>query len=190
MRVAYADPPYPGCAGYYPEKTEVDSAELFARLQTYDGWLWHTSVPAFVTEIAPLVAPLVKAKQVRIGSWVKPFAAYKRNIPVAYAWEPVIIKAPRKPIVAGRTVMRDWIAASSTLQKGLVGAKPMDVCWWAFDVLGLEPGDELDDLYPGTGAVTAAWTAWRRHQWGPPCANCACANCNGDSPVPATGLRK
>lgn len=154
-RVAYADPPYPGWAKYYPEKTEVPSAELIARLQTYDGWLLHTHSNA-LREIVPLLP-----KEARIMAWVKPFAAFKKNVSVAYAWEPVIVKAARKPLVIGRIVMRDWIAASSTLQKGLVGAKPMDVCLWAFDMLGMDPDDELDDLYPGTGAVTAAWGAWR-----------------------------
>lgn len=156
MKVAYADPPYPGCAGYYKEKTEVDHAELIARMERdYDGWLLHTHVPALTT-ILPLCP-----KGARVMAWVKPFAAFKKNIPVAYAWEPVLVKAPRKPVVVGRAVMRDWIAASSTLQKGLVGAKPVDVCLWAFEVLGMEPDDELHDLYPGTGAVTDAWEMWR-----------------------------
>lgn len=156
MKVAYADPPYPGCASYYKEKTEVDHAELIARMERdYDGWLLHTHVPALTT-LLPLCP-----KGARVMAWVKPFAAFKRNIPVAYAWEPVVVKAPRKPVVVGRAVMRDWIAASSTLQKGLVGAKPVDVCLWAFEVLGLEPDDELHDLYPGTGAVTDAWEMWR-----------------------------
>jgi len=159
MRIAYADPPYPGCAGYYKEKTEVDHAELIARIdREYDGWLLHTSVPA-LRDLLPLCP-----KDVRLMAWVKPFAAFKKNIPVAYAWEPVLVKACRKPRVTGRVVMRDWIAASSTLQKGLVGAKPMDVCFWAFEVLGMEPDDELHDLYPGTGAVTAAWETWRRQR--------------------------
>jgi hypothetical protein len=26
--------------------------------------------------------------------------------------------------------------------------------------MGLEQDDELDDLFPGSGAVTAAWRAW------------------------------
>lgn len=40
MRFAYADPPYPGKAKYYPEKTEVDHASLIGRLATEypDGW--------------------------------------------------------------------------------------------------------------------------------------------------------
>jgi hypothetical protein len=29
-------------------------------------------------------------------AWVKPFAAFKRNVRVAYAWEPVIVKPERR----------------------------------------------------------------------------------------------
>lgn len=81
---------------------------------------------------------------------------------VAYAWEPVIVKACRKPVVSGRVTMRDWIAQSIALKRGLVGAKPEAVCRWAFEVVGAEPQDELIDMFPGTGAVTDAWDAWRR----------------------------
>ena len=57
--------------------------------------------------------------------------------------------------------MRDFISESITLKRGLVGAKPKSVCWWAFEMLGAYPDDELDDLFPGTGAVTQAWASWR-----------------------------
>jgi len=40
MKIAYADPPYIGCAHLYPENREVDHAELIERLQSdYDGWI-------------------------------------------------------------------------------------------------------------------------------------------------------
>jgi len=29
---------------------------------------------------------------VRVGAWVKPFAAFKRNVRIAYTWEPVLFK--------------------------------------------------------------------------------------------------
>lgn len=156
MRAAYADPPYPGCAHLYPEQTEVDHAGLIANLESaFDGWLLHTTSTA-LRDILPLCP-----RDVRIMAWVKPFAAFKRNVSVAYAWEPVIVKAVRKPTVRHRLVMRDWIAESITLKKGLVGAKPPAVCFWAFEMLGLEAGDELVDLYPGTGAVGRAWQDWQ-----------------------------
>ncbi len=157
MRLGYADPPYPGCAGLYPENTEVDHAELCSRLvRDFDGFVLHTSSVA-LADVLPLVP-----KPFRVMAWVKPFAAFKRNVSVAYAWEPVIVKACRKPVVTGRIVMRDWVSCSITLKRGLVGAKPEAVARWAFEMLGAQPDDELHDLYPGTGAITKAWDSWSR----------------------------
>jgi hypothetical protein len=160
VKFAYADPPYPGCAHRYKDHKdfagEVDHAALVSRLEAdYDGWLLHTRSVA-LRDVLPLCPP-----SARLMAWVKPFAAFKRNVSVAYAWEPVIVKAVRKPVVTGRIVMRDWVAESITLKKGLCGAKPQKVCAWAFEMAGLEPGDEFHDLFPGTGAVLNAWNDWR-----------------------------
>lgn len=162
MKIAYADPPYPGCAHLYRDHPnyagEVDHESLIYRLNTFDGWILHTSSVAI-----PLIAPFILPEWgARWMAWVKPFAAFKRNVPVAYAWEPVIVKAARKPVVSGRCVMRDWVREPITLQRGLTGAKPEAVCRWAFEVVGAEPDDELIDLFPGTGAVMRAWEQWRR----------------------------
>jgi hypothetical protein len=102
--------------------------------------------------VLPLCPPIA-----RVMAWVKPFAAFKRNVSVAYAWEPVLVKAVRKPVVSGRVVMRDFISEPITMKRGLTGAKPEAVCRWAFEVVGAEPDDELVDLFPGSGAVTRAW---------------------------------
>jgi hypothetical protein len=163
--VAYADPPYPGqSAKHYanhPDYSgEVDHRELLHRLDIqYDGWLLHTSSSSL-----PDVLQIASEERVtgfRVMAWVKPFAAFKRNVSVAYAWEPVLVKPCRKPVVSKRLVLRDWIAEPITLQRGLAGAKPEAVCRWAFEVLGMEPDDTLVDLFPGTGAVYRAWDAWR-----------------------------
>jgi hypothetical protein len=37
------------------------------------------------------------------------------------------------------------------------GAKPAAFCWWLFDLLGALPGDDLVDLFPGSGGVARAW---------------------------------
>lgn len=58
--------------------------------------------------------------------------------------------------------VRDWVSANITLRRGLSGAKPEAFCWWLFDVLGAEPGDEFADLYPGTGGVSRCWETWNR----------------------------
>jgi hypothetical protein len=73
----------------------------------------------------------------------------------------VIIKAARKPVVSRRLVLRDWIQEPITLERGMIGAKPEKVCHWAFELVGAEVGDELVDLYPGSGAVSRAWQTWR-----------------------------
>ena len=175
MRFAYADPPYPGqSAKHYADHPdyagEVDHRELARQLSEYDGWVLHTNAPSLFYVQQALRAtgewPQMEDGSFRSGTyrvmaWVKPFAAFKRNVSVAYSWEPVLVKPVRKPVVTKRIVMRDWIAESITLRRGLTGAKPDAVCRWAFEVAGLEPDDEFVDLFPGSGAVGKAWDSWR-----------------------------
>src|SRR4051812_28548312 len=133
--------------------------ELVERLEgEFGGWVLHMSA---TPESIALYAPLVRLTGARWCSWVKGFAAFKRNVSVAYAWEPVIIKAARKPVVSKRQVNRDWIQESITLKRGLTGAKPEAVVHWGLELLGARPDDDLHDLFPGTGAVTAAWKTWQ-----------------------------
>jgi hypothetical protein len=178
LRLAIADPPYPGqSAKHYSDHPdyagEVDHEELVGRLKAYyDGWVLHTSSVA-LRDILPLCPP-----DARVMAWVKPFAAFKRNVSVAYAWEPVIVKACRKPVVTGRVVMRDYIAESITMKRGLTGAKPEAVCRWAFEVMGAKPTDELDDLFPGSGAVARAWDVWRSQMQ---FEECSCDSAGPDS---------
>lgn len=165
LLIAYADPPYPGQSkkyyGDHPDYAgEVDHGALIERLERdYDAWCLHTGSNN-LREIMPLCP-----EGIRVMAWVKPFAAYKRNVSPAYAWEPVIVKVARHAEpnrYLDSPVMRDWIAESITLKKGLTGVKPAAVCRWLFEAMGLEPDDELHDLFPGTGAVMDAWDAWRR----------------------------
>jgi hypothetical protein len=164
VRIAYADPPYPGQAkrhyGDHPDYAgEVDHRALVERLRTYDAYVLHTSSVA-LWDVLPLCRP-----NARVMAWVKPFAAYKANVKVAYAWEPVIVWGgrPATPNRIEGLPSRDFIAEPITMERGLVGAKPERVCWWLFEVLGCESDDELDDLFPGTGAVTRAWETWRHY---------------------------
>ena len=162
MKIAYADPPYPGLAHFYkdhPDYTgEFDHAPLIARLETdFDGWILHTSSVAI-----PIIAPLVP-EGARWGAWVKSFAAFKKGVRPAYAWEPIIFKPCRRMAenYSGSFVQRDWIEAPMTMRRGFTGAKPEQVCHWAFEVVGAQPDDDLCDLFPGSGAVTRAWQSWR-----------------------------
>ena len=162
MKIGYADPPYINCAHLYKDHPdyagEVDHAALIRQLETeFDGWVLHASATAHSMAV---LAPLVEPTGARWMAWTKGFAAFKRNVSVAYAWEPVLVKAARKPVVSKRLVMPDWIQENITLRKGLTGAKPANVCHWAFEMVGARPDDELVDLFPGTGAVTEAWRTW------------------------------
>jgi len=98
---------------------------------------------------------------VRVAAWVKPFASFKPGVNPAYAWEPVIFHGERKGRSRDVPTVRDWIAEPITLKKGLAGAKPPDFCYWLFALLGLEAGDTLNDLYPGTGVIGQCWEQFR-----------------------------
>lgn len=162
MKFAYADPPYLGCCGMYdhhhPDGRCWDEITthmaLIDRLAAYDGWALSLHTPSLreILNLAPL--------DVRVMAWVKPFASFKPGVGVAHAWEPVIVRGGRSRTRQQDTV-RDWVAANITLKRGLTGAKPRAFSFWLFDVLGMEPGDEFVDLFPGSGAVTAAWNEWR-----------------------------
>jgi hypothetical protein len=158
MQIAYADPPYPGMSHLYrddPRCAEVNHLYLIAHLQEFDGWALSTASTTLKQVLA--LCP----SDVRVSPWVKPFASFKPGVGVAYAWEPIIWKPARKR-GRDRNTIRDWVSANITLKRGLTGAKPDQVCFWLFEVLGCDCGDDFHDLFPGSGAVKSAWDIWRR----------------------------
>lgn len=160
MRFAYADPPYVNCAHLYKAEDnyggEVDHKELIDRLGSDypDGWALSCSSPS-LQYLLSLCPP-----DVRVMAWVKPFAIFKPNVNPGYCWEPVIVRGGRKRTRQQETT-RDFVSCNITLRKGLTGVKPEGFCFWLFEVLNLQPEDTLDDLYPGSGAVTRALEKWR-----------------------------
>lgn len=42
----------------------------------------------------------------------------------------------------------------------MAGVKPETFCHWLFECLGAIEGDELADLFAGSGAVTKAWESF------------------------------
>lgn len=160
MRFAFADPPYLGCGAkhyghLHEDASDCDTPEwhksLIERLVADypDGWALCLHSPSLQT-ILPMCPP-----NVRVGAWVKPFGAFKVNVNPAYVWEPVIWTGGRKRTREQETT-RDWIAESITMKRGLTGAKPRAFCMWVFDLLNVQPGDQVDDMFPGSGAVQAA----------------------------------
>jgi len=158
MKFAYADPPYINQSKrlYKNHKDyagEVNHKVLIKKLveQYPDGWALSCSTVS-LKEILILCPD-----DVRIMAWVKPFHAWK-NIRPSYAWEPVIVsggrKANFKAVDKKALGFKDYVEANITLKKGLAGAKPQKFCLWLFEILNIQPGDTLDDLYPGTEIVS------------------------------------
>lgn len=157
MRIAYADPPYPGQARSRYGCREVNHEFLVRDLVECfpDGWALSTSSTA-LRAVLPLCP-----KDVRVAAWVKAFARYKPKVRPCYAWEPVIFRAARKEKRHSETTPFDWIECLPDMTT-TIGAKPPIFCHWLFQILGLRPGDEIVDLFPGTGAVGYAWNSWCR----------------------------
>jgi hypothetical protein len=169
MIVAYADPPYIGQArkhyGKQPDYAgEVDHETLVRRLVTdYEHWALSCSSTSlqYLLGLAPA--------GVRVGAWVKPFAVFKVGVNPAYAWEPVLFYGARKRSRSEWKVF-DWVSvgvnpATPRGPRFVVGAKPEAFCFWLFALMGMQPWDELVDLFPGSGAVTAAWGKWQQQLW-------------------------
>jgi len=155
MVFAYADPPYPGKAHYYPEQTEVDHVSLLETLQkTYpDGWALSTSSAA-LRDILPLCPP-----GVRVCAWFKgPRPTKSRR--ALMSWEPVIVCGGRPLPVTVVCDVADGLIARGRFRAfpgAMVGMKPPVFAEWLFKILGAAPGDRFDDLFPGSGAISLAW---------------------------------
>jgi hypothetical protein len=105
LRLAYADPPYPGMAARYysshPDFAgEVDHRELIRRLSTYDGWALSTSAEAL-----PMVLGLCPAG-VRVAAWHRGERPTRSARP-QNAWEPVIYSGGRPVVLSGTTRRAD-----------------------------------------------------------------------------------
>jgi len=155
MKFCYADPPYPGQAKRYkhdPRHAEVDPIALMLRLEAEfpDGWAMSTSSPALRVVCAAM------PERARVAAWCKTFGGMKPWVYPTYAWEPVVFRAAPKLANLDRQTPFDYFQSMPTM-KNFMGAKPAEFCFWIFDMLGARQGDELVDLFPGTGAVTQAW---------------------------------
>lgn len=161
-RLAYADPPYPGKDSYYRSHPDyagpVDHRELVARLisEFPDGWALSTSAAALqdVLSWCP--------RTVRIAAWVRGPRPTASTAPLS-TWEPVVVHGGRPRLLPAAQARLDslvhGVTARTTDPNRVTGAKPAAFCYWLFDLLGAQPGDELVDLFPGSGGVARAWTA-------------------------------
>ena len=171
MKFAYADPPYPGQAkrwyGDHPDYAgEVDHAELIARLvRDYpDGWALSTSGTA-LQHVLALCPPDVKLAIWHVQNAEPPGG---RATSWHLCWEPVIIRGGRN--CGNRPAIRNLLTcpAPTGFRRGdITGQKPPAFSRWIFGLLGATVQDDLDDLFPGSGAVGREWEAYIVQPWFP-----------------------
>ena len=160
-RLAYADPPYPGMARLYKNHAdyggEVDHRELVDHLERgYEGWALSTAASTLREVLA--LCP----ESVRIGSWHVTNTAHPGNMGSWWwSWEAVIFKPARPPSIPTRDVLVCH-SEKGFLGGKIKGQKPPAFCMWLFSLLGARPGDDFDDLYQGSGAVSDAWERFSR----------------------------
>ena len=71
-------------------------------------------------------------------------------------WEAVILRQPDARRAYGTGHATGDVLSAPHPMSGFVGAKPAAWTRWVLDMLGYQPGDEVDDLFPGSGAVQRA----------------------------------
>lgn len=176
-KLAIADPPYPPFVGsggrknrssrwygggqrsstdrpsdFHPEAAEWDDPARHRRLleelvDEFDGFAIATS-PDGLAAYGPL--PI----GVRIMAWVKP-----NGQPGAHrlrsVWEPVILYPPvgRRSNRGGVGSINDVLTENSP-RVGFIGAKPEAWTRWVLDAMTYQKGDEVVDLFRGSGLVT------------------------------------
>lgn len=154
-RLAYADPPYPGQAASRYGGVEVNHRLLVAHLDEFDGWALSTSASALleVWKLAP---------HARCAAWVKTWAVNGWSR-VRWTWEPVLFVTDHrgKPATEMSTVWDSLVAApdcGNTSWRQIPdkggGSKPYDFVRWMMELLDYEDGDELVDIFPGSGQVS------------------------------------
>lgn len=155
MRLAYADPPYPGKAHLYRENVEVDHVELISTLCEYDGWALSTDEKnlRYVVSLCP--------PSVRILAWCRP-----DTVPFHgpwRSWEPVLCM-PARP---ARAQVHSYFVCNAPPRgfcgkKSFTGSKPPAFCEWLIRCLGADRDeDTLEDLFPGSGVVAEAWQRFK-----------------------------
>lgn len=116
-------------------------------MDEYDGWAIATSADG-----VPSYGPLPRACRVMV--WVKP-NAMPGPARIHNKWEAVIVLPP-----IGRRSSRNGIGAvpdvlvSPKANNGFAGQKPSAWTRWVLEAMSLAAGDTVDDLFPGSGAVS------------------------------------
>ena len=160
MKYAFADPPYYGCGQKLYGKLHSEAyiwdsldshKELIERMTDEDDGWGYCLTSTSLQDILPFCP-----SDIRVCSWVKPFASFKPGVNPGYTWEPLLLWGGRRKRSRKEDTVKDHLICNITLRKGLVGAKPKKFCRWALHLLGVAEGDVVDDLFPGTGIMEEA----------------------------------
>lgn len=163
LRVAFADPPYPGKAGLYADQPtyggEVDHGALLDQLATFDGWALATDSRSLAHVLGLATA---RGLDPCIGAWVRgaPHAHAVRVRP-GRAWEPLLYVPAREEPAAlpwDEDVLVHRHRPRTTDPDYVIGSKPPHYVAWALACVRARPGDELADLFPGTGGAGRLWS--------------------------------
>lgn len=152
MKICYADPPYKGQSKKHYGGEEVDFESLIEKLKGYDKWALSIHQNQ-IRDILPLCP-----KKTRIAVWCKPYATFKRNVNPTYAWEPVLFYSTHRSMK--QKFIHDFLVCSPVMKAAIVGQKPLEFCFWLFELLSLRPGDNFCDMFGGSGAVQIAHKYW------------------------------
>lgn len=118
----------------------------------YDGWavaLWPDSLHVYAAHVPTA----------HVAAWFNT-TAVPGGARILTSWEPVIVRPPasrRRRRGPGSMVRDVLVAPSGGGERRHVGGKPRAWTAWVLDMLGYCPThDTVDDLFHGSGAVTAA----------------------------------
>jgi len=178
MKLGIADPPYYGRANryygsgsgggggnrriykpdYHPEAAKWDTKEAHQELveqlnEQFDSWV--IAMSSHNLSMYLNWCETGSSSDYRVCAWVKttsvPSGSRIRN-----GFEPVLLKLhkSRRSTYRG-TRTRDYFIAPAP-RTGFLGAKPSGWTYWVLDLMGYELGDEVVDLFNGSGAVKEA----------------------------------
>lgn len=114
----------------------------------YDGW-------AIATTQDGLGAYYPLPVSAHVMAWHRP-TAIAGGGRIISRWEPVIVFTPETRRGRGGDRVSDVLTANPA-RAGFVGAKPPEWTRWVLAAMGYDPQvDQVVDLFPGSGSVTAA----------------------------------
>jgi len=174
LRFCIADPPYLGRAvrwygaggcgdghGYgqadnHPDAVDWDDPKRHQQLvvdldRDFDGWAIAMTVHSLSTYLQ--VVETDSRSGIRVAVWHKP-NALTSGARVSNRWEPVLLRIPKSR--RGRNVGNSCndVFRSSSARNGFRGAKPHGWTEWILEMLGVQPHDEVVDMFHGSGAVS------------------------------------